>query len=530
MDFDQLVALVSVAIAVTAFLWEFFVLGGKRLDCRVQMDTPVRDGIRSPYAGVLQNLQRDGQRLRDPSLVVVRIANPGRNQIDSGDYLAPDDDPSGIRVVFRERRVVGAVTHELMPPELHSFFAGDAAGFGFDNDEDAREGVLRLPKVKLPRRARYQVLVVLERWPGHHHDGPDPKPVLRGVAGGQRRRNALLPRLSRRGADGTAPLRHPARVGVNALAVAAVVQALMIILQGFLLYLDDDPMPLDCRGGTLHLHGSTAFAPAVRDAAQQYQEHCPGARIPVDGNTFVGSSAGITKLESAGKTAGLAVGDGLGNHLAFTDGLAVGNHPRLLSRPVAYSVFTLVVNKDAGVENLTLEQVRNLYTGRITKWSEVGGADIPVHLVNRTVGSATRNALVQRVLAGGQPAQPTVSDCAALEPDRPGRCETATTSTMLDVVAQTPGGLGYSEVSSARSTREDTIIHVKIDGQVASLASVQEGTYPFWETEFAYTYGPPHSSSIAAAFLRFLDSAIGQDILRTHEMGSCAQTENPLVC
>ncbi|MBG0854395.1 hypothetical protein I2W78_21785 [Streptomyces spinoverrucosus] len=83
-----------------------------------------------------------------------------------------------------------------------------------------------------------------------------------------------------------------------------------------------------------------------------------------------------------------------------------------------------------------------------------------------------------------------------------------------------------------RSARDNGIdlIQVRIDSQAASVAAVREGAYPYWQTEYAYTYGDPRATPIAASFLRFLNSQIGQDILRTNGSSSCAQTENPLIC
>ncbi|GAA3302032.1 hypothetical protein GCM10020295_46690 [Streptomyces cinereospinus] len=77
---------------------------------------------------------------------------------------------------------------------------------------------------------------------------------------------------------------------------------MVIIVQGGMLILDEDPAPLDCVSATLSLHGSTALAPALQEAARSYAEACRGARIPVSGLTFTGSGPGITELERAART------------------------------------------------------------------------------------------------------------------------------------------------------------------------------------------------------------------------------------
>ncbi|GAA3302030.1 hypothetical protein GCM10020295_46680 [Streptomyces cinereospinus] len=218
LDFDKLLALLSIVIALTAFGWEFGVVGRKRLDCRVQMDTPASEAIHSPYAGVLRDLQQDGDRLDEPTFALLRIENAGRAQIETADYLVPDDDPSGIRVTFPRRRVVGLVVTELSQDELHDFFTAGVAGFGFDNPDQGRGGVVRLPKVKLPRRAHYQVLVVLDRRPGDSGGGPFPGPVFRGAPGGPRRRRTALTPAPRPGRDRTPPRGRPGSASTSSPA------------------------------------------------------------------------------------------------------------------------------------------------------------------------------------------------------------------------------------------------------------------------------------------------------------------------
>ncbi|MFD7706611.1 substrate-binding domain-containing protein [Streptomyces sp. NPDC059786] len=150
----------------------------------------------------------------------------------------------------------------------------------------------------------------------------------------------------------------------------------------------------------------------------------------------------------------------------------------------------MVASEDAGVRTLSLKQVRDLCAGRITNWKEVGGADLPVHLVSRNPGSGTRSTLEQRVLAGADLPKVTVDDCVGLDPDRPGRCEVGDTDTLLSTVARTPGALGHSEVGAA--TAHDDLVRVRIDG----AEGVEDGAYPYWQTEYACTYGKPPADSI----------------------------------
>ncbi|MFE9094114.1 hypothetical protein [Streptomyces sp. NPDC007264] len=67
-------------------------------------------------------------------------------------------------------------------------------------------------------------------------------------------------------------------------------------------------------------------------------------------------------------------------------------------------------------------------------------------------------------------------------------------------------------------------------GYPATLAGADEGAYPYWQTEYAYTYGEPPADSLAAGFLRYLANEVGKDIVRAHGDRPCAELAKPLLC
>ena len=92
----------------------------------------------------------------------------------------------------------------------------------------------------------------------------------------------------------------------------------------------------------------------------------------------------------------------------------------------------------------------------------------------------------------------------------------------------TSGALGYSEVGAA-SARDDLSL-VRIGGHRPTLGEADHGTYPFWETEYGYSYTEPDAHSLAASFLRYLTNQVGADILRSHGNRPCAELANPALC
>ncbi|MEO3751563.1 substrate-binding domain-containing protein [Streptomyces sp. B6B3] len=498
-------AVAGVVVPICAALWEFVFVGRKRLGYRVQMDTTATEAVHSEHAGALNRLEEEaGRPLDQPSFVLLRIENNGSTHIDSDDYATLPDDRVGLRIEFPGRKVAGMVVTELS----HRYLEGC---FGPDSGLGVRDGLIELPKVPLNRNTHYKVLAALER-EGDGPSGPPPrefpKPeVVGGITGGA-------------GSGGLKETRS--HTGVSRPAIALICFLMVVVVGQFGVSLaDEDAAPLDCATGDLTVVGSTAFAPVLREAAAAYHGTCPDAGIDV---RTEGSSEGLMELDAAGESRSDAL-------LAFTDGAKDGDFPRLLPRPIAFSLFTLVVNSAAGVQELSLDDVRRIYAGEVRTWSELGGNDVPVRLVSREPGSGTRKTFEQRALDGRWDGNVNSLDCLEVgEGAEPGvvRCQRDSTSEVLDTVASTPGLLGYSE-AGATAGRDD-LLRVWIDGHEATLEAADQGAYPLWQTEYAYTYGEPAADSVAASFLRYLTNEVGRDIVRSHGHRPCAELRNPVLC
>lgn len=512
---EVVLAVLGVLVPIVAALYEFVFVGRKRLGYRVQMDTTATDAVHArlagvQYAGALQQLQDgDGTRLVDPSFVLLRVENSGATHIDIDDYAVLPDDRVGVRIEFPGRRVAGMVVTELSDDFLRPCFSDDSG-------LNVRDGVIELPKVPLNRSAHYKVLAALERT-GGAGAGADPQApfepprVIGGIKGGV-------------GNGGIQETRS--QTGTPWQAVALVCFLVLVILGQLafsVLGRDDTAAPLDCAGGKLTLTGSTAFEPVLREAAEAYRETC-GEQGVTFHHDYQGSKGGLEALMSESKGRNTRT-------LAFTDGAKRDDQPLLLPRPVAFTLFTLVIHEDAGVQDLTLEQIGDLYGGRITNWKDVGGADLPVRLVSRLSNSGTRGVFEERIFSGSRNLARTSDDCLTLLPGMPRgplNCERGSTTEVLDEVAQTPGAIGYSGLDEA-SGRKDLRL-VRIGGQRATLEAADHGAYPFWETEYAYTYGEPPAKSLAASFLRYLTNEVGRDIVRSRGHRPCTELQNPVLC
>ncbi|MET7767643.1 substrate-binding domain-containing protein [Nocardia sp. NPDC005366] len=486
---DTVLALIGIAVPVAAFLWEFILVGRRRLGYRVQMDTPVTGEVEAVFPGVLTQLRRDaGAQLRDLSIVLVRIENSGTSTIETSDYLAPVP-RVGLHLRFPQRRVVGMAVTELSDQDLADTL-GPNSGIGVREDTGGHIGVIDLPKVPLNRGDHYKVLAILQRSEGN---GEYPAPVL---LGGIKRGRVTETR---------------SRTGVSRVMLALIAfLVLVIVVQFVVAMVEPEPNPLDCATGKLTVVGSSAFEPVIRDAAAQYGKRCTGAEFAFD---FAGTERGLDRVTEAGVDPGL---------LTISDGAKGEGYPALRARPLSLSLFTVIVHKDLGITDLSAAQVDDLFQGRITRWSQIGGPDRPVVLVNRTPGSGTRTIFERRLLGGGQPERPHQS-CTAIKDTAGTSCDVPVTRDMHKAVAEIPGAIGYSELSEAR--KADMRI-VTIDGVAADRQRAIDRSYPFWGVEYAYSNGDLPAESLAASFLHYLTADIGAEVLRSHGNEPCA---SPLI-
>lgn len=160
----------------------------------------------------------------------------------------------------------------------------------------------------------------------------------------------------------------------------------------------------------------------------------------------------------------------------------------------AYSV-SILVNAGNPVSNLTSNQVQSLFTGKIQNWKEVGGPDIPVHLVIRNPVSGTYLGFKEIAMAF-QDYAPEVQ----LYTNNPG---------IEDAVASDPGAIGYTGLDPAPRAGAKT---VAVDGVPPTAGAVNAHKYPYARTLFLYTNAEKESPA-AADFIAFTLSPDGQRIL-----------------
>lgn len=500
---ENLLALLGVVVTVGGLSYERLIPGRKRIGYRVQMDTLIDDSTQGGPIHQRLRMLENTPDLAGASLVLLRIENDGFRSIDADDYItAPATNHRGLTATFPNRTVRDVAVTEPSHPDLlrHLPQRGTPENPGLV----CAGNEISLPRVPLNKGDHFKLLVLLTG------AGTDKPPHVGGrIKEGRIRNNEKFRRPSNR------------MLGLIGSLLA------MLMLQSFGVQLwRDDPLPRGCAEGNLTIVGSTAFKPVAQDAGKAYQGDCRDAHVTVEAQ---GSGRGTKTLIDAGE----AAKGGFPSYLAFSDGPEGDGDPKLKEHLVALSVFGVVVNKDVRMPDLSLDELRRLYSGRITNWNQLpGGPDLPVRLVSRDAKSGTRGVFESRVLGRNEISR-TSDNCRTpkFTGDTVVRCELDSTGEVLKTVANTPGAIGYAELHSAEESAQKGDLHlVALDSRKPSIDAVRERIYPFWEPEYAYTYTAPPPNSLTSKFLDYLAGDTGRNLIETHGHLPCAAAENQRAC
>src|SRR5215469_10353812 len=245
--------------------------------------------------------------------------------------------------------------------------------------------------------------------------------------------------------------------------------------------------------GTLSVDGSTALAPLFQQAAGDVSANTANSNKVSINITPNGSGTGLNDVENG------TVQIGMSDVFAQERATATTSFGDLVDYQVAVVPFTLVVSQDISsqVENLTTQQIKDIYAGTITNWSQVGGPNEPITVVVRTKTSGTRATFDRFVL--NDPKQVN---------DEPAGAQTAdSTSELVTDISNSHGAIGYTGTSFVlNQAQAGKSFPICIDGFGATENNINAGKYTFWNIEHAYTKGTPAPGSLTSAFLQYVNS------------------------
>ena len=274
--------------------------------------------------------------------------------------------------------------------------------------------------------------------------------------------------------------------------------------------------------GTLSVDGSTALAPLFQQAAGNVSANSANSNKVSINITPNGSGTGLNDVENG------TVQIGMSDVFAQEKATATTTYSNLVDNQVAVVPFTLVVSEDISsqVQNLTTQQIKGIYAGNITNWSQVGGPNEPIIVVVRTRTSGTRATFDKFV----------INDVHQLK-DEPAAAQTAdSTGELVTDISNSLGAVGYAATSFVLNhAQAGKIFPICIDGFGATRSNINAGKYRFWSIEHAYTKGTPAPGSLPEAFLNYVNGSAFQNadlaslgFLKVSELTSAAQTTHPV--
>ncbi|EMF0258581.1 phosphate ABC transporter substrate-binding protein PstS [Enterococcus hirae] len=226
------------------------------------------------------------------------------------------------------------------------------------------------------------------------------------------------------------------------------------------------------RGESITAVGSSALQPLVETVAESFQAENPGKFINVQGG---GSGTGLSQVQSGAVD--------IGNSDLFAEEKSGIDASALVDHRVAVVGITPIVNKEVGVKDISMENLRKLFTGEITNWKELGGKDQPVVILNRASGSGTRSTFEKWVLDGETAIRAQEQDSSGM---------------VRQIVADTPGAISYVAFSYVTND----VATLSIDGVEPTDDNVTTNKWIIWAYEHMYTKNQP--KQLTKEFLNYM--------------------------
>ncbi len=233
--------------------------------------------------------------------------------------------------------------------------------------------------------------------------------------------------------------------------------------------------------GTVATDGSTSMEKVIGALGEAFMEANSGVNFTYNPT---GSGSGITAVSEGRCDIGLS-------SRALKDSEVASG---LVGTVLAYDGIAVIVNPANTVEDLDIETIAKIYTGEITNWSEVGGADAEIVLVGREAGSGTRS--------GFEELTETVDKCKY-------RQELTSTGDVITAVAQTPDAIGYASLASVK----DSVKALKVAGVTPTEETVKDGSYLIQRPFVLVTKEGVALSPVAQAFFDYATKGQANDII-----------------
>ncbi len=234
--------------------------------------------------------------------------------------------------------------------------------------------------------------------------------------------------------------------------------------------------------GTVSTNGSTSMEKVIGSLMEEFMAQNKDVTVTYDPT---GSGTGIESASNGSCDIGLS-------SRALKD-----TETGLVGTTVALDGIAVIVNANCGVDDLSVEQISKIYTGEITNWSEVGGADLEIACIGRESGSGTRD--------GFESITDTKDKCVLSQ-------ELTSTGAVISAVASSENAIGYASLSAVEG--QSGIKALTVNGVACTEETVKDGSYEIQRPFVMVTKEGAELSEAAQAFFDFATSADAADLIR----------------
>lgn len=219
--------------------------------------------------------------------------------------------------------------------------------------------------------------------------------------------------------------------------------------------------------------GSSALQLLAEQAGNDYRLTHPSSNIVVQGG---GSGTGLSQVQAGAVQ--------IGTSDVFAETKKGIDAKKLKDYKVAVVGIVPIVNKGVGVKNVSMKQLRQIFTGKLTNWKQLGGKNVPIIVVNRSKGSGTRDSFEDIVLHKQKAIKSQEQD---------------SNGAVKKIGDTTPGTISYISFPYANG---DNIQKLSIDGVKPTNKNITTNKWQLWAYQHMYTKGEPDKKT--KAFIKYM--------------------------
>lgn len=264
--------------------------------------------------------------------------------------------------------------------------------------------------------------------------------------------------------------------------------------------LQDQPSSQDSQPSqTIINAGSDTMVNLALAWAEAYQQQRPDVSLSVSGG---GSGTGIASLING--TVDIANASRQIKQEEYD--LAVENGIEPVEFVVAQDAIAVIINPDNPIEQLSLQEISDIYSGKYDNWSQLGGEDRPIVRVSRETNSGTHVYFLEEVLRMGEADNDTLFS--------PDTLLLLSSQGITEEVSDNPNAIGYDGLGYVTPDVKVVAVSRSQDGPfiLPSAETVNQGSYPIARDLYIYSAGQP--SPVVQEYLDWILSSQGQEIVK----------------